>query len=153
MAQTLTSMTSTACNYTTAGTYTAKVIVQRGALAAQAQAIIVVSDPIPQPPQITSFTVDNAIVNLGQKVNFSWQTTDATSVSDASPNWTPTTTSANCSVNCGSVVMTTLGNNTFWIQVVGPLGTAEQQITVGVVKPTSASGGAASYNYGKGINP
>lgn len=74
-------MASDACNYTAAGTYMAKVIVERGTLAAQGQATITVTaSPDTTAPSIPTFLSATAVSS--SQINLSWNaSTDNVGVS------------------------------------------------------------------------
>lgn len=137
--------------YTNGGTYTAKVIIERGAaLPSQAQTTITVSAPAPT----VSFTINNSpgpdvTAYIGDPLTFAWSSTDATTVSGSSNNWTRTSSAPNCSLSCGNATPTGTADQYYWIQLSGPGGTTGQIIRV-IFKPKPQNGGISPFNYQAG---
>jgi len=80
-----------ACSYATSGTYIAKVVVERGVLAAEARATIIVTGSlIPPTVDLKANGFDGPItIPVNQSAALSWNTANATSCS-ASGSWTGT---------------------------------------------------------------
>ena len=117
------------CNYPSVGTYTAKVVVERGGLNAADTATIKVNVPPPAPTaDIKAEGSDGPItVDVGASVNISWTSTNADSCVVSPPGWTGVS---------GSRPTDNLTYDvTYTLNCSGPGGEASDSVTINVNYP------------------
>ena len=117
------------CDYSSAGTYTAKVVVERGSLNAADTATIKVNVPPPVPTaDIKANGSDGPItVDVGTSVNISWTSTDADSCVVSPPGWTGVSGSRSTDNLTHDV--------TYTLNCSGPGGKASDSVTINVNYP------------------
>ncbi|MDP3800438.1 MAG: hypothetical protein Q8Q90_03385 [bacterium] len=112
-----------ACNYTTPGTYTAKVIVERGGAVAERRSTFVVLQPVTV--DIKADSSDGPIaIDAGTSATLSWRTTNATSCTASGgtgPNWSGSKSVAeSTSVSQSTGILSAMGTYRFTITCDGP---------------------------------
>ncbi len=122
--------------YSKAGTYTAKVIIERGGVATEARTTITVNPP---PPPIVDLNADSTQLEYNTSTTLRWTVTNATSCTpSAGPvNWT---SSGSKNVPSGSWPtgnLTGSANYTYALSCTGPGGTRSDSVTISVGAPPS----------------
>jgi hypothetical protein len=123
-----------ACNYSSAGTYTAKVIVERATLQAEDRITINVSSPPPPPPPpppplpapSVNLSSSRFSIDVGENITLSWSTNNATSCT-ASDDW-----SGSKSLS-GTELISPAESSIYNLTCTGPGGTGSDSISITVV--------------------
>jgi hypothetical protein len=121
------------CNYN-AGNHVAKVIAQRGSVAAEARSTVSVSAAASPAPTV-QLTANPTSVASGGTSNLAWSSTDAATCA-ASGSWSGSKPTA----GTASTGALTASTNAFTLTCTGPGGSASRTATVGVTGSTSRTG-------------
>ena len=168
------------CNYTTPGTYTAKVIVERGGAVAERRSTFVVLQPVTVdikadssdgPIATVDIKADSSdgpiAIDAGTSATLSWRTTNATSCTASGgtgPNWSGSkSTAESTSVSQSTGILSAMGTYRFTITCDGPNSqtksdyvditvNASLSITSFTVSPAGKSDGSSGNNLSVAIS-
>lgn len=113
------------CNYSNAGSYTAKVYVERGTLNDQATVAIAVGDP--DGPPVVSITANPNLIDYNTYSTLTWSAVNAITCT-ASGDWVGLKNPVTDSETMGNIT----SSKTYILTCSGPKGTASKSVTVQV---------------------